>query len=521
MFEDMNVLLIEDTVEDAILIREMLLFSQYNNVTINLIHKDNLCIGLQALQEQPFDLILCDLALPDSFGLETFTALHEQAPDTAIIVLTGNDDDKIAVEAVKAGAQDYLNKNDVNSKILLRAMQYAIKRKAAEIALRESEARFRSIVETTHEWIWATDKDGKYTYTNPSIKHILGCEPSDIIGKSIFTLVHEKDIPKLKKNLFQAQLNRQQVGWTNLVLRRQHQNQNYRYLESNCVPIIDIKGEIIGFRGCDRDITERKLAEAWLHKHQLELASATRLSSIGEMASTIAHELNQPLAAIANFCQGCVVKLENGHYSIEELLHAMKLAASQSERAGEIIHRMKNFVRKGTLYYETADINKVVAKAVTLIDYEMREKMINITFEFTERLPLIQIDKLQIEQVIINLIRNAVEAMDELPASAQRRLTIQTECIKNHVIAVNVKDVGPGFSEAHADKLFDIYFTTKETGMGMGLSICRTIIEAHGGGMNAQNNPDGIGACFQFTLPIVAPDTKNEHSSPEKYQLLL
>ncbi|CAM4443229.1 MAG: Adaptive-response sensory-kinase SasA [Legionellaceae bacterium] len=503
----MNVLLIEDTIEDAYLIKEMLFSQSYNNVSIQFFHKNNLQQGLITLQEQTFDLILCDLDLPDSIGLETFQAIYQQVPDTPIIVLTGNDDENTALTAVKNGAQDYLNKNEVNSKILLRAMRYAIERKMTEIALRESEVRFRSIVETTHEWIWAVNKEGYYTYTNPSIKNILGYESTDIIGKHFFTFVHEKDIPKLKKNLFHVQYN-QQMGWTNLICRRRHQNQNYRYLESNCVPIFGIKGEIVGYQGCDRDITERKLAESWLHKHQLELARAARLTSIGEMATTIAHELNQPLAAIANFCQGCIVKLENGNPNNEELLKVMKLAAIQSERAGEIIHRMKNFVRKGTLYYETADINKVIMKAVTLIDYEMREKMVNIHFDFTECLPLIDIDKLQIEQVIINLIRNASEAMEALPITEKRNLTLQTNCINNHTITVTVKDEGPGFSEENGSQLFDIYFTTKTTGMGMGLSICRTIIEAHGGGINAKNNPDK-GASFQFTLPIIAPKKKN------------
>ncbi len=260
------------------------------------------------------------------------------------------------------------------------------------------------------------------------------------------------------------------------------------------------KDEAVRLTGVSWDITPRKQTEQTGRQHQIELAHVARMNSMGEMASTLAHELNQPLAAIANYTKGCVRRLESGHFQLEQIMNAMRQAAFQSERAGEIIHRMKNFVRKGKLYYEAADINKIIRNMVQLISYEMREFPIPIHLELAEQIPHLPVDTIQIEQVILNLLRNAIEAMQEVK-TVKPRLIVRTLMPSGDIMHVDVIDNGPGFTAEVAQCLLTPYFTTKPKGMGMGLAICRTIVEAHGGHLSARLNPEG-GAWFQFTLPV-------------------
>lgn len=254
------------------------------------------------------------------------------------------------------------------------------------------------------------------------------------------------------------------------------------------------------YQALQQEISERKQAEERLQKQQLELARNSRLTSMGEMGSALAHELNQPLTAITTFTQGCIRRLEASTYPVKEILTSMKIVAEQAERAGSIIHRMKDFVAQGKLSNETLIINQVIENVIELMNYETREIAVIYKLNLASNLLPVTADKIQIEQVLVNLIRNAIEAM-QMAQTIAPMVKINTRAIDKTHIEIQVIDNGPGFSREIASKVLEPYFTTKPQGMGMGLSISRTIIEAYGGHMLAKPQPKG-GAWFEFTLPI-------------------
>jgi signal transduction histidine kinase len=257
-------------------------------------------------------------------------------------------------------------------------------------------------------------------------------------------------------------------------------------------------------RKLQNELKERLHAEQRVGKQQrrLELAEVNRLNTIEEISSALAHELNQPLASISNYVKGCMHRLNKGNYKIDELMEALERAGQQAERAGAILHRIKNFVRKNKLYYEAVSINALITNLVLLLQDTIEENGVSLDFELCKKnMPQVFLDKVQIEQAILNLLRNGIEALKECQ-KCDRKLSIQTSLDNNKKsLIVNIKDNGPGIKPEHTAKIFELYYTTKSEGMGVGLSICRTVIEAHGGRINVSNNISG-GACFQIVLPI-------------------
>lgn len=246
---------------------------------------------------------------------------------------------------------------------------------------------------------------------------------------------------------------------------------------------------------------ERKKAEEGLRCYQLELAHRDRISLMGEMASTLAHELNQPLTAITTYTQVCIDKLRSNKFSVEEITHLLTQVASFAKHEGDIIHNIKNFIRKGESASQLLDIKQVINETLNFIQCLLVEQPhIQIDLSMHEELPLIVLDKIKIQQVILNLVRNSIEAMQEAKTKTPK-IVIHAATVEHKHIVVTVSDNGPGFSEHKLPQLFEPYFTTKPTGTGMGLAICRSFIEAHGGSLTANLTPNN-GAQFRFTLPI-------------------
>jgi len=236
-------------------------------------------------------------------------------------------------------------------------------------------------------------------------------------------------------------------------------------------------------------------------QHQLALAETERLIVMEEMTSALAHELNQPLTTISNYVKGCIHRLNNEDYQLNEIIMALEYASQQSERAGAILHRIKNFVRKNELCLEPVEINNLILNMIGLMQETLHEAGIELTTQLSKvPIPKISLDKIQFEQVILNLLRNSIESLQNC-SQPKAQLTIQTYIHSNQTLIINVKDNGPGINQEYTNKLFDLYFTTKKNGMGVGLAICRTVIEAHGGNIMAMNRSQG-GACFQINLPI-------------------
>ena len=251
------------------------------------------------------------------------------------------------------------------------------------------------------------------------------------------------------------------------------------------------------FTGFIRDLSERQKTESRLQELQSELVHISRLTAMGEMASTLAHELNQPLSAISNYLKGSRRLIEAQTDERSTMMRdALDKAAEQAIRAGQIIRRLRDFVARGESERRVENITKLVEEASALALVGAKDQAIRVRFRFDPSVELTLADKIQIQQVLLNLMRNAVEAMQD---SAKRELLLAVAPADNDMVRITVADTGSGISPDVASQLFQPFITTKQQGMGVGLSICRTIVESHGGQIWAEPNPGG-GTVFHFTL---------------------
>jgi two-component system sensor kinase FixL len=257
------------------------------------------------------------------------------------------------------------------------------------------------------------------------------------------------------------------------------------------------------FTGFIRDLTERQKTEARLQELQSELVHISRLTAMGEMASTLAHELNQPLSAIANYMKGSRRLLEGKDDDRSTMMRdAVDKAAEQALRAGQIIRRLRDFVARGESEHRVESVKKLVEEASALALVGVKDQGIRVRFQLDPAADLVLADKVQIQQVLLNLIRNAIESME---ASPRRELLVSTTATKDDMVMIAVADTGSGITTEVAAHLFQPFITSKLHGMGVGLSISRTIIEAHGGQIWADENPGG-GTIFRFTVRKVSKD---------------
>jgi len=262
----------------------------------------------------------------------------------------------------------------------------------------------------------------------------------------------------------------------------------------------------------EQEIKERQHAQEQALTHQAELAHVARLSTMGEMASGLAHELNQPLSAIHTYVQGCIRRINMGNTDLDAIVGALKLTAQQADRAGGIIRRLRSFVRKGESHKTYSEINQIVNEVTGFLETQLKNKQVSLKLDLEDELPPVLADIIQIEQVLINLLKNGIESMSNVGNPV---IIVSTRRLNQQVIELCVIDSGHGISEDKLKRIFNPFFTTKTTGMGMGLSISSSIIEAHDGKLYAENNSTQ-GARFCLTLPIteepISENSVNEHS---------
>jgi PAS domain S-box-containing protein len=371
--------------------------------------------------------------------------------------------------------------------------------------LRENEYRLRTIIESEPECVKLQAADGTVLEINPAGLRLVDAErPEDVIGKKIYDVVAQE-----YKDIYRENMRRVFSGeavvyeFKSITLKGR-----VCWMETHAVPLRDARGAVYALLGITRDITEHKWAEEQGRRHQTELARVARLSTMGEMATGLAHELNQPLSAIANFARGSLRRLKSGDALPAELVVPLQEICEQAERAGEVMRHVREFVRKSDPRLTAIDINLVVRSVVKFTEVETRQQHAFVTLDLAPEQPRVWADSIMIEQVIVNLVRNAVEAMAEA-RTPRREIMIRTGLFGDDMIEVEVSDAGPGIDGAVIDQIFDQFYTTKPDGVGMGLSISRSIVESHGGVLRAESRSGG-GATFRFTLKAIARTLAND-----------
>lgn len=363
------------------------------------------------------------------------------------------------------------------------------------------EQQHQLILNSVADGIYGVDTRGNSTFVNAAMEKITGWSADELIGINQHEALHHTHAdgsphPPFECPVYQTfRDNQARYVEDDIFWRKDGSSFAVEYTSN---PVHDARGVVIGAVVVFRDITERKQAQERIRNHQLELAHVSRLSTMGEMASGIAHEINQPLSAVANYARGCINMLRNRSGDEAEVLDGLERIAGQAERAGEIIRQLRAFVRKEELARSVVDVNRRVQDLAVLLAPDVHREGVRLELQLDECPPCIYGHGIQIEQVILNLARNAVEAMTEVPRT-RRHLAIATE-VRDDAIEVRVCDTGPGISSEVAGKLFDPFVTTKPKGMGLGLSISRGIIEAHGGHLVVASSSVG-GTEFRFTLP--------------------
>ena len=374
--------------------------------------------------------------------------------------------------------------------------------RALSHAKQRLEAQHALILDSVADGIYGVDTQGNSTFVNRAMEEITGWKAEDMIGRNQHLILHHtradgsphpgEDCPvyhTFRDN--KARYVDDDIFWC--------KDGHSIPVEYSSNPIRDEHGKITGAVVVFRDITERKKAAEEARQHQIELAHVSRLSTMGEMASGIAHELNQPLSAISNYTRGSIRMLQSEKEGIrEQLIEVMERVASQAERAGEIIRQLRRFIRKEEPERKWVDLNRLIRELVAFLQPELRKAGVQLRLQLFEGLPQLWAHDIQLEQVLLNLTRNAIEAMQDVPAD-QRRLLVRTS-VGDGGVELVVEDSGHGISEALREKIFEPFVTTKEQGMGLGLSISRGIIEAHGGKL-LLDQASGRGTRLRIILP--------------------
>lgn len=355
-----------------------------------------------------------------------------------------------------------------------------------------TESLLAQIVDACGDAIMSGDAEGIISSWNPAAERLFGYSAAEMIGNNAWQL-----IPPELRDLQRERMARMQQGETisQYETVRMHKSGARITVSVSLYPLRDQKGRVTGAAAIVRDLSAEKNMEQRLHVLEAENAHFARLSEIGQMSAAIAHELNQPLAAVTNYL-AAARRLAAGGGEITAISHAVDKASSQAHRAGKIIRFLRDFLEKRETRPSKQDLNAVIRDAVALGAIGSDGKDVQLTFDLTPNLPLIMIDAVQIQQVLVNLVRNAVEAMAGCPRRALRVLS----SLDGDQARIVIADTGPGLPADVREKLFQAFITTKPRGMGIGLSICRSIIEAHAGSIRLLKSEQGTS--FEIRLPL-------------------
>jgi two-component system, LuxR family, sensor kinase FixL len=348
----------------------------------------------------------------------------------------------------------------------------------------------------------AHEIDGHYLSVNQALCDMLGYTEGELLARSVRDVTPTEDLSETQRH-FDLLLSG--AGTVKYEKRFIHKNGSVVHALVHLSVIADHQGKPLLIISQILDRTDVVLAEREARKQRERLAHVARLGTLGEMAAGIAHELNQPLAAIANYTQACQRLVAAGQMDHEELGQVLGRVTAQAQRAGNVIQRLRAFVRRHTPDRRTRDANEIIREILPLVEMDCRSHEVELQLQLLDRLPKVQVDGVQLQQVLLNLTRNAVEAMNAC-APENRSLMIRSKVLNGDEAELAVEDTGPGVPASMLEQLFEPFFTTKPEGMGLGLSLSRSIIEAHGGTLRYDAQPGG-GSAFRITLPT-APEEK-------------
>jgi PAS domain S-box-containing protein len=373
----------------------------------------------------------------------------------------------------------------------------------AQMALGESEERFRLMADTAPLMIWMSGPDKRCTYFNKSWLDFTGRPLDRELGQGWSEAVHPDDVERCLNayvNAFDARQGFQ------MEYRLRRFDGEYRWLRDTGVPRFGSDGNFAGYIGSCIDVTEWKRAETDADQLRRDVAHLTRVATLGELTASLAHELSQPLTAILANAQAAERLLAAGPQTesasspdleqVREILHDI---AVDDKRAVELIHRLRGLLKKEDLERKPVDLNEVVHEAVELVAHHAAMRQVALALELEPDLPHVTGDPVQLQQVVLNFFLNGLDAMRDL-APEDRKLLVRTHKKDAHAVELAVRDSGTGVPPDRLARIFEPFYTTKPSGLGLGLSISRSIIEAHGGRVEAANNPDS-GATIAFSLP--------------------
>jgi PAS domain S-box-containing protein len=381
--------------------------------------------------------------------------------------------------------------------------------KLAEKRLRESELNLRQMTETIPEMLWSATAEGTIDYCNARVLDYTGFSAEEIMGSGWTKLLHPDDVERTART------------WRSCVatgapyrveIRTFHAaDRTYRWCVTSALPLLDQQGRILKWYGTVVDMHDWRHAQEELRNTQAELARVARVMTMGELTSSIAHEVNQPLFGIMTNTDTCLLMLSTDPPDIDGARETTQRTMRDANRASDVIKRLRALYSKKDPSPELMDLNQATREVISLSLSDLQRWRVIVLQELADNLPLLMADRVQVQQVIMNLVRNASDAMSSVD-DRPRELLIRTKREEGDRVQLSVKDAGVGFEPQAADRLFEAFYTTKNEGMGIGLSISRSIIEAHEGRLWATAN-DGPGATFSFSIPckaagLVAEETR-------------
>jgi PAS domain S-box-containing protein len=367
-------------------------------------------------------------------------------------------------------------------------------RKKAEETSRESELKLREIIETMPSMIWSTGPDGEPTHINQRVVDYTGCRFEDLLSLGWSEFIHPDDFPETE-NAFNHSI---QTGESyQAVHRLRRADGQYRWHHARAEPLRDGQKRIIQWYGVSMDIDGGKKAENELRDTQAQLARASQAATVAELSASIAHEINQPLAGIVASAQSCQTWLSGDSPNLPRARAAIERIVRDGNAAADIIRRIRALFKQTAPAKTSLHINEVIDEVGRLAQDELNRRGVSIELDLAQALPPVLADRIQIQQVLMNLIRNGAEAMEDTNSDA-RRLTVRSQCT-NGCIVLEVCDCGPGLM--HPERAFEPFYSTKENGLGVGLAISRSIVQAHGGVLRVRDNQPQ-GTIFSVTLPL-------------------